>query len=156
MSCSVTLRVMFDGMAKPMPMLPPVGEKICELMPTSSPVVLTSAPPELPWLMGASVCRKSSKLPSERPVRRPLAEMMPAVTVWPTPKGFPTASTTSPTRTRSESPSVSTGRSFASTLRTARSDGGSLPTSLAGKVRRSANSTVICSAPSTTWWLVTM
>jgi hypothetical protein len=26
MSCSVTLRVMFEGMAKPMPTLPPVGE----------------------------------------------------------------------------------------------------------------------------------
>ena len=32
---------------------------------------------------------------------------MPIVTVWPTPSGLPTASTTSPTRTASESPSVS-------------------------------------------------
>ena len=37
-----------------------VFDRICELMPTSSPFVLTSAPPELPWLIGASVCRKSS------------------------------------------------------------------------------------------------
>ena len=51
---------MFDGTAKPMPMLPPDGDRICELMPTSSPAVFTSAPPELPWLIGASVCRKSS------------------------------------------------------------------------------------------------
>ena len=51
---------MFDGMAKPMPMLPPEGDTICELMPMSSPSVVTSAPPELPWLIGASVCRKSS------------------------------------------------------------------------------------------------
>ena len=45
---------MLLGMAKPMPMLPPDGESICELMPISSPAVLTSAPPELPWLIGAS------------------------------------------------------------------------------------------------------
>ena len=43
---------MLAGMAKPMPMLPPEGDRICELMPISSPCVLTSAPPELPWLIG--------------------------------------------------------------------------------------------------------
>ena len=48
------------GIAKPMPMLPSELDRICELMPTSSPFVFTSAPPELPWLIGASVCRKSS------------------------------------------------------------------------------------------------
>ena len=31
-----------------MPMLPPDVERICELMPISSPRVLISAPPELP------------------------------------------------------------------------------------------------------------
>ena len=31
-----------------MPMLPPDGDKIWELMPTSCPCVFTSAPPELP------------------------------------------------------------------------------------------------------------
>ena len=58
-SCVMTLCAMFAGMAKPMPMLPPDGDRICELMPISSPCVLTSAPPELPWLMGASVWMKS-------------------------------------------------------------------------------------------------
>ena len=67
----MTLRAMFDGIAKPMPMLPPDGDRICELMPTSSPRVFTSAPPELPWLIGASVCRKSSKLPSPSRWRGP-------------------------------------------------------------------------------------
>ena len=52
-------------------------------MPSSSPCRFTSAPPELPWLIGASVCRKSWKLPSPVPVVRPLALMMPEVTVWP-------------------------------------------------------------------------
>src|SRR2546430_46101 len=68
---------MFDGIAKPMPMLPPDSERICELMPTSSPFVFTSAPPELPWLIGASVWRKSSNPPSPTPVDRPFALMIP-------------------------------------------------------------------------------
>ena len=42
---------MFDGMAKPRPMLPSDGDRICELMPISSPPAFTSAPPELPWLI---------------------------------------------------------------------------------------------------------
>jgi len=47
-NCFMTLRAMLEGMAKPMPMLPPDVERICELMPISSPRVLISAPPELP------------------------------------------------------------------------------------------------------------
>ena len=69
-SCVMTFCAMFAGIAKPMPMLPPDGERICELMPISSPPVLTSAPPELPWLIGASVWMKSSKLPSPRAASR--------------------------------------------------------------------------------------
>ena len=95
----MTFLAMLDGMAKPMPMLPPEGDTICELMPISSPRVLMRAPPELPWLMGASVWMKSSKLPSPEPVARPLALTMPMVTVWPTPSGLPKARATSPTRT---------------------------------------------------------
>ena len=78
--------------------------------------------------MGASVCRKSSKLPSPRPVARPLALTMPMVTVWPRPRGLPKASTTSPTRMASESPKGSTGRPLASILSTARSLAASRPT----------------------------
>ncbi len=48
-------RAMFTGIAKPMPMLPPVREMIAELIPTSSPLKFTSAPPELPGLIDASV-----------------------------------------------------------------------------------------------------
>ena len=129
----MTLRAMRDGTAKPMPMLPPDGERICELMPTSSPAVLTSAPPELPWLIGASVCRKSSKLPSPRPVARPLALTMPIVTVWPTPSGLPTASTTSPTRIASESPIGSTGRLAALDLDHRQVARRSAPTSVASR-----------------------
>jgi hypothetical protein len=51
---------MFDGIAKPMPTLPPPGATIAVLMPTSAPRRLTSAPLELPGLIGASVRMKSS------------------------------------------------------------------------------------------------
>ena len=77
------------------------------LMPTISPDMLTSGPPELPGLMAASVWRKSSKGPW--PMERPLALMMPAVTVCCRPNGEPIASTQSPTLTLSESPSTAEG-----------------------------------------------
>ena len=98
-----------------MPMLPPDGETICELMPTSSPDVVMSAPPELPRLIGASVCRKSSYDVLSPSVVRPFALMMPIVTVWPMPSGLPTASTTSPTRILSESATGIVGSPLAST-----------------------------------------
>ena len=50
---------MFDGMAKPMPCEPPLREKIAVLMPASFPSMSTSAPPELPGLMAASVWMKN-------------------------------------------------------------------------------------------------
>ena len=48
-------RASSDGTAKPMPTLPPVRLIMAELMPTNSPRMLTSAPPELPGLIDASV-----------------------------------------------------------------------------------------------------
>ena len=54
-----TTRTMFDGMAKPMPIEPPLREKMAVLMPTSRPSMSTSAPPELPGLMAASVWMKN-------------------------------------------------------------------------------------------------
>ena len=88
-------------MAKPMPTLPPEGVKIIELMPTSSPRRFTSAPPELPGLIEASVWMKFWK-PLPRP-ERPSAETMPEVAVCPRPNGSPTATTKSPTRSWEES-----------------------------------------------------
>ena len=57
---ATTLLTMLDGMAKPMPMLPPEGDRMAVLMPTTRPSWVNSGPPELPWLMGASICRKLS------------------------------------------------------------------------------------------------
>ena len=51
---------MLTGTANPMPMYPPFCEKIAVLMPISSPRALTSAPPEFPGLIAASVWMKSS------------------------------------------------------------------------------------------------
>ena len=54
------VRARLEGMAKPTPWLPPEWLRIAVLMPMSRPSMPTSAPPELPGLMAASVCRKSS------------------------------------------------------------------------------------------------
>jgi hypothetical protein len=54
-----TTRTMFAGMAKPMPIEPPLRLKIAVFMPTSSPFILTRAPPELPGLIAASVWMKN-------------------------------------------------------------------------------------------------
>jgi hypothetical protein len=64
----------------------------------------------------------------------PQAEMMPMVTVWPTPNGLPIASTTSPTRAWSGM-AQHHHRQVASPMRiTARSVSGSVPTTLAGRL----------------------
>ncbi len=88
----MTPLAMFTGIAKPMPMLPPLPERIAELIPTSSPRRFTSAPPELPGLMEASVWMKSSYPSGLMPVR-PSALTMPAVTVCCSPNGLPMATT---------------------------------------------------------------
>jgi hypothetical protein len=83
---------MFEGIAKPMPEPPAT---IAVLIPITSPCMFTSGPPELPGLMAASVCKKSSNGPWSS--CRALALMMPAVTVACRPNGEPTARTQSPT-----------------------------------------------------------
>ena len=56
---ATTTRTMVAGMAKPTPCEPPEREKIAVLMPTSRPAMSTSAPPELPGLIAASVWMKN-------------------------------------------------------------------------------------------------
>ncbi|OGT96272.1 MAG: hypothetical protein A3I79_00700 [Gemmatimonadetes bacterium RIFCSPLOWO2_02_FULL_71_11] len=139
----------------------PVGEAIALLIPMTSPLRFTSGPPELPGLIAASVWMKSwiayrafsSTSPSSR---RPLALMMPAVTVKVKPSGLPTASTQSPIRTWSELPKTIVGRLAASILMTATSVLGSRPTTRAVKTRLSSSRTVTWSASATTWLLVRM
>ena len=65
-------------MAKPKPIVAAAwSEAIQVLMPITSPSRLTSAPPELPGLMAASVWMKSLMFPAGPP-RRPTALTMPA------------------------------------------------------------------------------
>ena len=59
-SCSTTPEASCEGIEKPMPIEPPDGEMIAVLMPTTSPSMLNSGPPELPRLIAASVWMKSS------------------------------------------------------------------------------------------------
>src|SRR5262245_2751715 len=144
---------MFTGIAKPMPTLRPVRERIGLLMPMTSPLMLTRGPPEFPGLMAASVCRKSSKGPC--PIERPLALMMPAVTVCCRPKGDPMARTQSPTFILSESPRFAAGKAPPPCRRsTARSVRRSTPASLALYFLPSAVTASISLARSTTWALV--
>ncbi len=87
---------------------------------------------------------------------RPRAEMMPAVTVPPRPNGLPIATTQSPMREESESPKDTAVSVWPSpTDRTARSVLGSVPTTSASSSVSSWRVTVISSAPSMTWLLVT-
>ena len=54
-SCETTTWIVFDGIAKPTPSLPPESLWIWALTPITFPEAEMSGPPELPWLMGASV-----------------------------------------------------------------------------------------------------
>ena len=124
------------------------------LIPISSPRVFTNAPPELPWLMAASVWIMEA---TPSPIWRALALTIPAVTVLLSPSGLPTASTHSPIFTLSELAMTMAGRSLASILMSARSVVLSAPMIRAEySLEFSFKVTVNSSAPSTTWLLVTI
>ena len=104
MICSATVRTVLIGTAKPMPMLPLSGllgssDRIWLVMPITWPSSLISGPPELPWLMAASVwmAPRIWTSPWSEPMSRFRAETMPVVTVRVSPSGFPIATTGSPT-----------------------------------------------------------
>src|SRR5436305_1014559 len=73
-------------MAKPMPWLPPFSVAMATLAPARRPNWSKSGPPELPGLIGASVWISSTSV--TRSSRRPLALMMPCVTVCFSPLGL--------------------------------------------------------------------
>ena len=60
LNCSIIGLARFAGIEKPIPTLPPDGEKIAELIPTTSPSRLNKGPPEFPLFIEASVCIKLS------------------------------------------------------------------------------------------------
>ena len=139
-----------------MPTEPPVGETMAVLTPTTWPSMLKIGPPELPGLIGASSCRKSSNGPA--PMSRPRAETMPAVTEPPRPNGLPAARTQSPTSTWRQSPQATAGSGpVACHLDDARRRSARRCRSrLAGSSVPSVSETTILSAWPTTWLLVTM
>ena len=131
------------------------------LIPTSSPLAFTNAPPLLPWLMAASVWMKdwmfaACPLEAEEPMARAFALTIPAVTVEFRLNGLPTANTHSPTFNWSESPTGIVGKSSPSILINAKSVLGSVPMMRPFSSRSSFSFTVISSAPSTTWLFVTI
>src|SRR6478735_487388 len=160
------------GMAKPIPTLPPPASPlalgtvaIAVLTPTSAPVQSTRAPPELPGLIEASVCRPPGIRAVSPPsagttMSRPSALMMPAVTEPSNPSGAPSATTGCPTSNPSESPSVITGSgSVVSTFRTARSNCGERPVIVACLLVPSLNRMSMRPPPAPdamTWSLVRM
>ena len=101
----ITFDAAFAGIANPIPIEPDwPGAIIAVLIPITSPFKLNNGPPELPWFIEASVWMKSSYL--VRLISLFLADIIPAVTVPPKPKGFPIATAQSPTLALSESPKL--------------------------------------------------
>ena len=134
---------------------PPVCEKIIVLTPITSPSRFISGPPEFPLLIGASVWMKLSYGPER--ISLPTAEIIPAVTLPPSPRGLPIAITHSPTFDFLLSPKVIKGRSlFVSILRSAKSILESRPITSATNVSSLLSVTFTVVAPSTTWLLVTI
>ncbi len=91
-SSGTTRLTVSTGMAKPTPAFEPDGEMIAVVTPMTRPAESSSGPPELPGLIAASVWMTSA---ISRPVlvgkRRFSALMMPLVSDWSNPNGFPIA-----------------------------------------------------------------
>src|SRR3954468_8846449 len=155
------------GIAKPRPLALSDSDLPAVLMPITSAFMSISGPPELPWLIDASVCTPSITVSVSEPspdngTGRCSALMMPCVTVLRRPSGAPAAITSSPTTSFSESPILATVRlSTLSTFSTAMSVFGSRPTRLAGTSLPSLNTTVVlywlglAAASEMTWLFVT-
>jgi len=154
MKSSKAFLALFMGIAKPSPTDPPEGEAIQVLIPTTSPLIFTRAPPELPWLIAASVWMKSLMFSAGPPVR-PTALTMPMVTEDMSPRGLPTAIAQSPTLTESESPSTATGKASLDSKETrARSFLWSFPTRAAVNSLAPLVMILISEASPTTCWFV--
>src|SRR5438128_6249472 len=127
--------MVLDGIGNPIPENSPVDEKIAEFIPTTSPLIFSKGPPELPGLIGASIWIMLGIEywePEGRSLPSPL--IIPAVIEPDRPNGLPIAAICSPTSNVAELPnangtSVSFGTSSA--YNTARSVKGSDPINLA-------------------------
>ena len=79
MACCMIGLAMLIGIAKPIPW---AFEATAVLMPMTAPVASTSGPPLLPGLIAASVWIRLLIEPVSVSMLRPVAETMPAVTVF--------------------------------------------------------------------------
>ncbi len=129
-NCGSSSLTRLIGIAKPMPMLPPVRLKIAVLMPIDFAAQIDQRP--------AGVTRIDRRVGLNEIIVRSLADMAafgadnPEVTVLSRPNGLPIATTHSPTSSRSESPKLRRGRLvFALILIIAISVFGSRPMTLA-------------------------
>src|SRR2546427_4163070 len=121
-----------------LPICPPT---IIALMPITRPRASARGPPEFP---GASL--RSARMKLEPAVRRgPIAWITPAVTAPTSPNGLPTATTRSPTRKRSESPTSAADRPSASSASAARSYSGSHASPRASMARPPGSTTAAVS-----------
>src|SRR3981081_4364495 len=112
-SASTVCLTSLTGIAKPRPLALSDSDLPAVLMPITSEFMLISGPPELPWLIDASVCTPSITVSVSEPspesgTGRCSALMMPCVTVLRRPSGAPAAITSSPTLSFSESPTTAT------------------------------------------------
>ena len=112
MICPAISVTMLEGMANPIPgAAPPSCWSVAASVgiPTTWPARLTRAPPLLPGLIAAEVWITSGKVAPGFPPSggsgtvRPVAEMIPSVTLLARPSGLPMASTMSPTCSLEES-----------------------------------------------------
>jgi hypothetical protein len=147
----------FTGIANPIPW---ARARMATLSPINSPRRFTRGPPLLPGLIEASVCNQSSTsiASPSGPVRRVLELRIPRLTDPPSPYGFPSARTVSPS-SRSSSPANATARYFFPAGPFNRSRARSTASCVAatsasmGSVE-SARVTCTWAAPRTTWKLV--
>ena len=132
------------GTAKPTPSPPPPVDWIWELIPITRPFASSSGPPELPWLMAASVWIAFPILKAVREsMSRLTAEITPIDSDCCSPNGLPMAATGSPTWRPLEEPS-GTGvrlRPAGFTLSSATSELRSAPTTFALTLLPSENCT---------------
>ena len=152
-------RTVLDGIAKPTPSEPPDSLSICALTPMTRPRRSSSGPPELPWLIAASVWIVSVIVKLFGAVIwRWSALTIPLVTVPSSPNGLPSASTGSPTSTALESPEPADRGAPAARRPGGRRDRSRdrCPTSAASSSTPFQKLTEIEDAPATTCWFVTM
>ena len=134
-SCASDRRATSTETAKPTPSPPPPVDWICELIPMTRPAESRSGPPELPWLIAASVWIASwiLKLVSESIVRCS-PDTTPTESDCSSPNGLPIAATGEPTSRPRVSPSRRgvSDRPLGSTFRSAMSLKMSVPMTFAG------------------------